>query len=112
MKNLISLCENRDYKRLYNRGKSVVNSKFVLYVLKNRSNNVRLGITTSKKIGNAVKRNRSRRILRQAVINLLPQIKDGNDLVLVARGRTPFLKSTDIEFELKKSLKKIQLLKE
>lgn len=51
--------ENRDFRRIYTRGKSYVSPVVVTYVLKNRSQNVRVGITTGKKTGNAVKRNRS-----------------------------------------------------
>ena len=88
--------ENRDFRRIYTRGKSYVSPVVVTYVLKNRSQNVRVGITTGKKTGNAVKRNRSRRIIREAFRQAAPQVREGFDFVLVARGRTPFVKSTDI----------------
>ena len=51
-----------------------------------------MGITTGKKIGNAVKRNRARRIIREAVRALLPEMRSGFDIILVARGKTPYLK--------------------
>lgn len=88
--------ENKDFRRIYTRGKSYVSPVLVTYVLKNRSNDVRIGITTSKKIGNAVKRNRSRRVIREAFRTLAPGMKPGYDFILVARGKTPFVKSTDI----------------
>ncbi len=80
--------------------------------MKNRTNNIRFGMTTSKKIGNAVKRNRSRRIMREAFLSLLPHLKRGYDIVLVARGRTPYLKSDDILSELKKNFIKLKILEE
>jgi ribonuclease P protein component len=105
-----TICENRDFRRLYSSGKSIVTSRVVIYYRKNRFGSTRVGITTSKKIGNAVMRNRSRRIIREAVRQLLPELKKGYDLILVARGRTPFLKSTDIYEVLKTQCGKNGLL--
>lgn len=49
-----------------------------------------LGLTASKKVGNAVIRNRARRRLREAARRLLPQHgRPGVDYVLVARQSTP-----------------------
>ena len=105
MYNFSPICENRDFRRIYAKGKSYVSPLVVTYVLKNRGNTLRVGITTSKKTGNAVKRNRSRRIIREAVRQLVPGIRTGYDLVFVARARTPFVKSTDIFSVLAKHLK-------
>lgn len=102
---LNSISENRDYRRIYARGKSIVTPQLVIYISKNRRSLIRVGITTGKKIGNAVQRNRSRRIIREAVRELLPKIKTGYDLVFVARGKTPYLKSTDIKAVLLRQLK-------
>jgi len=88
--------ENKDFRRIYARGKSYVHPVLVTYVLKNRSKELRIGITTSKKTGNAVKRNRSRRVIREAFRTLAPKMQTGFDLVFVARGKTPFVKSTDV----------------
>lgn len=110
MEKIIPICENRDFRRLYSSGKSIVTSRVVIYYRKNRFGSTRVGITTSKKIGNAVMRNRSRRIIREAVRQLLPELKKGYDLILVARGRTPFLKSTDIYEVLKTQCGKNGLL--
>lgn len=110
MKEAFTLKENRDYRRLYNRGKSYVSPVVVTYICKNRSQNVRFGITTSKKIGKAVQRNRSRRVIRAAFSQLLPQVKPGYDFVFVARTKTPYVKSTEILRCLKKQLKEAGVL--
>lgn len=50
---------------------------------------IRVGFTASKKIGNAVARNRAKRRLRAAASQLLPLLgRAGHDYVLVARGST------------------------
>lgn len=84
--------------------------QIVIYIYKNRLRKLRVGITTSKKIGNAVKRNRSRRIIREAFREVSPLIRRGYDIIIVARGKTPYLKSTDIKAQLLKQLKKEKLL--
>ena len=101
----VTLKENKDFRRLYSRGRSYPSALLVTYVMKNRCGNVRIGITTGKKVGKAVLRNRSRRVIREAFRELSSEVKSGYDLVFVARRRTPFLKSYDILRTMKKELK-------
>lgn len=96
MARIASLNQNKDFKRLYGRGKSAVGPLLVTYALPNRIGECRVGITASKKIGNAVTRNRARRVIRAAYTELLPFADKGYDIVFVARGRTAAKKSTDI----------------
>ena len=105
MGDYLTLKDNRDFQRVYRRGKSFVSPLIVTYVIKNNNNNLRIGITTSKKIGKAVQRNRCRRIIRAAFYMLNSEIKNGYDIVFVARSKTPFVKSTDIYCYMKKHLK-------
>lgn len=106
-KNYIVLKQNSDFRRAYGRGKSFSDPALVTYVLKNnRAGVCRMGITTSKKIGNAVERNRSRRIIRAAFRENFPNIKGGYDFIFVARTRTKSLKSTDVSKIMDKHLAK------
>ena len=100
MTKVITLKRNGDFRRVYGRGKALSSPVLVVYYLKNRAGVCRIGITTSKKIGNAVERNRSRRVIREGVRAVLPRIKPGYDFVFVARGRTKRVKSTDISAAL------------
>lgn len=77
--------------------------------MKNRAGICRIGITTSKKIGNAVERNKSRRLIRAAfqdVYKEYGEYLEGYDFVFVARGRTRYKKSYDLEQVMVKHLKK------
>ena len=105
MDKIIPICKNNEFRRAYARGKCFVTPVVVVYVLKNRTGNVRVGITTSKKVGNAVLRSRSRRVLRAAYQPLAPRVRKGYDLVLVARGKTPHVKSTQVQRQLEKQLR-------
>ena len=62
MDKFVPLNENKDFRRIYAKGKSYVSSSVITYVSKNRCKQIRVGITTSKKIGNAVQRNKSSQI--------------------------------------------------
>ena len=104
------LNENKDFRRLYGRGKSKVHPALVTYVQKNRVGVCRVGITTSKKIGNAVARNRARRVIREGYRQLLPQIQGSYDIVFVARTKTTFVKSTQIASVMAAQFKELGLL--
>lgn len=106
-----SLSKNRDFRRVYSKGKFASSPLIVTYVLKNRLGLVRVGITTSKKIGNAVKRNRCRRIIRAAYMSIQQQLPRGFDIIFVARNNTPNVKSYDILKDMSYQLRRIGLLK-
>lgn len=103
----VSINQNTDFRRLYYRGKSSAKPALVVYAMKNRVGVCRVGITTSKKIGNAVERNRSRRIIRAAYQSILQDnlIKGNWDFVFVARTRTKFLKSTKVKEHMLECMK-------
>ena len=112
MSDTITLKENREFRRAYSRGRSYVSPDLVTYIVKNNTNNLRIGITTGKKIGKAVERNRSRRIIRAAYSQLKDSLRPGYDIVFVARGKTPYRKSTDILRSMTKHLKDAKLLED
>ena len=58
MPSFVSLNLNKDFLRLYHKGKSCAKPTLVVYCMKNRLGLCRVGITTGKKIGGAVQRNR------------------------------------------------------
>ena len=99
-KKFVSVKKNREFQYLFKKGKSIVNSAFVCYFRPNKRRVNRLGIVTSKKIGNAVKRSRARRVIRESFRRLEPELRSRTeqryDFIFVARGKTPHLKSTKI----------------
>lgn len=87
------LNRNKDFLFLYKKGKSIICKYVVLYVLPNRKNFNRLGITAGKKVGNAVCRNRAKRIIRQAYYENEIDMPIGVDIVIVARNSICGIKS-------------------
>lgn len=102
--------DNKDFRRIYRRGRSFVGPALVCYVLRGRHGAVRAGITTSKRIGNAVQRNRSRRVIRAAFAALAPRVKLGYDFIFVARAKTPFVKMQVVLAAMEKQLAKANVL--
>ena len=81
------LTRNNEFARAYTRGKSFVHPHVVLYVNKNRLGRTRVGITASKKIGNAVTRNRLRRYMREDFRQMKNQLKSGRYILIARRVR-------------------------
>lgn len=110
-----TLNRNSDFRRVYARGRSYTNPALVTYVKKNRAGICRFGITSSKKIGNAVERNRSRRLIRAAFRDVYGNHAEqlqGYDIIFVARVKTRFRKSTDLSKIMVKHLREAGLLTE
>lgn len=80
---------NADFQRLYRCGAFCSLGSALLYVRPNKLPYNRLGITAGKKIGNAVKRNRAKRIIRAAYSAAEPMLPIGLDVVVVARSSLP-----------------------
>lgn len=74
---------------------------------------IRLGLTATRKIGNAVVRNRARRRLREAARQILPLFAmPGHDFVLVARAATPERPWLELLGDLTAALKRLGLWRE
>lgn len=95
---------NKDFRRLYGRGHSHVSPVLVTYVMRSRRGMIRYGITTGKKVGCAVMRNRARRVIEAAARECLGDAAVGADIVFVARTKTPAAKSSEIAAVMRKHL--------
>lgn len=96
MKYTIKIKENKDFVNLYKRGKFVAGKAVTIYYRKNRFGKTRMGITTGKKVGNAVTRSRCRRIIRAAYYANEEAFPKGFDYIIVARPACGECKSTQL----------------
>lgn len=75
----------KDYNNIYQNGKKIPGRYIIVFVKENKLGRNRFGIVTSKKVGNAVVRNRAKRQLRAIINNGWDMFNDGHDMVVVAR---------------------------
>ncbi len=80
------LTQSTDFKRVRRSGKSYAHPLVVLIVVPADGESTRFGIIAGKSVGKAVQRNRAKRLIREALRSLLPQIKPGFKIVLIARN--------------------------
>ncbi len=110
MKRAVTLKENHEFRRLYHKGASAVGGGMVVYCRKNRLGRNRLGLTASTKLGHAVVRNRARRRLREVYRLNTPAMKQGYDIILVARKRTLTASWKELNATFLKLCQKLDLL--
>ena len=111
MKFTVSLKENRQFRRLYSKGRSEVSPFLALYYRRTGQRESRLGITVSGKLGKAVKRNLLRRRLHEAYRRNEEKFQPGYDFVVVARTRAMHSTYAQLERSLLNMAKKAGLLK-
>ncbi len=99
-KRFFSIKNDREFKFLFRKGETCVNYAFVCYFRENKRRKNRCGIVTGKKIGNAVTRNRARRVIREAFRvfdhDLRQLTEKRYDFIFVARTQTASQKSQKI----------------
>lgn len=89
----VILKNNKDFLNLYKKGRYIPSKYSVIYVKPNGKSCNRFGITAGKKIGNAVARNRAKRLIRLAYQQNEINLPVGIDIVVVARSGILGIKS-------------------
>lgn len=83
---IVSLKKNNEFRTIYKKGRYKAGKYLVMYVLPNKRDFNRIGITTGKKFGNSVQRNRMKRIIRESYRLSREQMKVGYDIIFMARA--------------------------
>lgn len=111
MKKIVTLKKNYEFSRVFNKGLFYVGRHIIIYVLPNKlsSNTNRIGISVSKKSGNAVMRNRKKRLIRESYRHYENYILNGYDIVIAARAEETAPKYSALLKEFKYLLKKLKV---
>ena len=80
-----SLKRHKEFRYTYRVGRSQSGSLITVVYARSRSETVRIGFSVSKRVGNAVQRNRAKRRMRAALTPLLPRIPGGYNVIFVAK---------------------------
>jgi ribonuclease P protein component len=103
--------KNEDFQAVFKKGVSTANRQFVIYVLDDPSNpTFRIGLSVSKKIGNAVTRNRIKRLIRQVMFEFKDYMKNGKELVIIARKPTADMDYHEVKASLEHVCKRAKVL--
>ena len=110
-KNSESLKSNIDFQHVYKNGKSYANKYLVMYVLENKKETNRLGISVSKKVGNSIVRHRITRLIRESYRLHENIFNSGLDIVVIARNSASEVSYFEIESALLHLAKLHQIIK-
>jgi len=109
MNKIESLKNNREFRKVYDKGKSLSNKYLVIFFIKNGLEYNRVGFSVTKKIGNAVTRNRVKRLIKEAFRLNSKNINQGYDIIFLSRIRCNQATYLDVEKSVLNLLKRSKL---
>ena len=102
------LRNSEDYKRTFQNRQSVADRWIVIYARVNQLPVTRMGMSVSRRaVGNATKRNRLRRLYREAFRLIRETLPSGLDLVIIPRRRSEEPTLEDLKRSLRAMVKKV-----
>jgi len=104
------LTRSEDFKRVRRSGKSYAHPLVVLIVQTHDQPRIKVGVAAGRTVGTAVHRNRAKRLLREAMRTLIPNIASGLDVILIARPGLASATLEDTHRALTNLLQRAQLL--
>ena len=107
LKRMFRLRKKSIYQEVFADGKNYSVKHVAIYVLKGPK---RFGFIASKKVGNAVQRNRARRLMREVIRLHLPEIKNDKQIILIARVGIKGVSYSEVEKSMMNMLKNANAL--
>jgi ribonuclease P protein component len=110
LKHFSSIKTTKEFNRVYKNSKTVHTSQFVLFYQKH-DKGYKFGIVASKKVGNAIYRNRAKRLLRANLLSLIDKLQTGT-YILVAKSSIFDTKSHKLNKIFFNAFKRLNTLKQ
>ena len=105
------LRRDSDFASIYKKGKSVGDKFVVVFSKKNNLPYSRTAFLASKKVGNAVARNRARRLMKESYRSLCDRLVPGFDIIFIARNTINNSKCADVKKSIEAATSRAGLLK-
>ncbi|MCL4490092.1 MAG: ribonuclease P protein component [Chloroflexi bacterium] len=112
MKRAFSLREGSDFQQVWENGKSWSHYLMILRARTNGMDLSRFGFVAGKKIGKAVRRNRTKRLMREAMRHRLGKIEPGWDIILIARREVERATFQQVDAAVENLLQRAHLIKQ
>jgi ribonuclease P protein component len=112
MKRAFSLRGGAEFQRVWENGKAWSHPLLIVRAYANGTEANRFGFVVGKKVGNAVQRNRVKRLMREAVRHRLDRIAKGWDILLIARRGVDAIEFSVMDTAVESLLLRAHLLKE
>lgn len=101
--------KNSQFDYIFKNGKTIKNSKLLIFYSTCKSKLPKIGIVVSKKIGNSVVRNKVKRLLRESIRSIMNSLVTNNNYIFVARSGIETLSKNEIQSIICSMLKKSEL---
>ena len=102
------LSKRYEFRRVQLSGRRIHTPHFLIVVQPNSHENTRLGITVTKKVGNAVQRNRIKRVVREVFRRNRSLFPPGHDVVFIAKREANTLGYEALLDEVRRAAPKIR----
>ena len=100
------LRKNKDFNSIYKKGKSIADRYVVIFYRKNKLPYCRVAFLASKKVGNSVKRNRARRMMKESVRLSNVKLPVGYDFIFIARASISERKCQEVQKSINSALRR------
>ncbi|WP_409227358.1 ribonuclease P protein component [Gudongella sp. SC589] len=95
------LRKNMEFKKVYKARKNFWNRNLILYIRRNGTKETRIGVSITRKVGNAVVRNKLKRRIKELNSRYIENLKSGYDIVIIPKKNAVDLSFKDLESALK-----------
>ena len=105
-----SLKRHKEFRYTYRTGRSQSGHLLTVVYAKSRTETIRIGFSVSKRVGNAVQRNRAKRRMRACISPMIGNLKGGCNIILIARPEVLDAPFTELKRQTEALLKRCGVL--